>query len=91
MTERVDIDSQLGTRHRAAIGTSEVCDAIVVVVSEETGKISLSIDGNLERDFNYSSLRTRLEGILVSESTDKRTKKSKKSKNAKKADGNSAE
>lgn len=65
VTDRVDIDSSLGTRHRAAIGTSEVCDAIVVVVSEETGNISLSIDGNLERNFNYSSLRARLEEILV--------------------------
>jgi diadenylate cyclase len=65
VTDRVDIDSSLGTRHRAAIGTSEVCDAIVVVVSEETGNISLSIDGNLERNFNYSSLRARLEEILI--------------------------
>lgn len=65
MTDRVDIDSQLGTRHRAAIGTTEVSDAIVVVVSEETGTISLSMDGNLERGFNYTSLRRRLEEILV--------------------------
>ena len=42
MTSRVDIDSELGTRHRAAIGTTELTDAIVVVVSEETGNISLS-------------------------------------------------
>jgi diadenylate cyclase len=65
MTSRVDIDSELGTRHRAAIGTTEVSDAIVVVVSEETGKISLSIDGELERGFTYTTLRTALEEILV--------------------------
>ncbi len=78
MTDRVDIDSQLGTRHRAAIGTTEVSDAIVVVVSEETGTISLSIDGNLERNFNYTSLRQRLEEILIPE--DKAAKKAAKGK-----------
>lgn len=65
MTSRVDIDSELGTRHRAAIGTTEVSDAIVVVVSEETGNISLSIDGELHRGFTYTTLKTTLEEILV--------------------------
>lgn len=65
MTSRVDIDSELGTRHRAAIGTTELTDAIVVVVSEETGNISLSIDGELQRGFTYSSLRAALKEILV--------------------------
>jgi diadenylate cyclase len=65
MTSRVDIDSELGTRHRAAIGTTEATDAVVVVVSEETGKISLSIDGELERGFTYTSLRSALEKILI--------------------------
>ncbi len=78
MTDRVDIDSELGTRHRAAIGTSEVSDAVVVVVSEETGNISISIDGNLERGFNYTSLRNRLEGILVPAAKDKRSRRTKK-------------
>ena len=65
ITSRFDIDSELGTRHRAAIGTTEVSDAIVVIVSEETGKISLSMDGELERGFTYTSLRTALEKILI--------------------------
>ena len=77
MTSRVDIDSELGTRHRAAIGTTEVSDAIVVIVSEETGKISLSIDGELERGFTYSTLRTKLEDILVPKDSAAQKQKSK--------------
>lgn len=87
MTSRVDIDSELGTRHRAAIGTTEVSDAIVIVVSEETGKISLSMDGELERGFTYSTLRTRLEDILVPKDSAAQKQKSKiarSSKNGKK-------
>jgi diadenylate cyclase len=87
MTSRVDIDSELGTRHRAAIGTTEVSDAIVIVVSEETGNISLSIEGELERGFTYSTLRTRLEDILVPKDSAAQKQKSKiarSSKNGKK-------
>lgn len=79
MTDRVDIDSQLGTRHRAAIGTSEVSDAIVVVVSEETGNISMAMDGELERGYNYTTLRERLEKILVPEAREKKKRTRKKS------------
>ena len=83
MTSRVDIDSELGTRHRAAIGTTELTDAVVVVVSEETGNISLSIDGELQRGFTYSSLRAALKDILVP--VEKKPKKSRgrAAKNAK--------
>jgi diadenylate cyclase len=87
MTSRVDIDSELGTRHRAAIGTTEVSDAIVIVVSEETGKISLSIEGELERGFTYSTLRAKLEDILVPKDSAAQKQKSKiarSSKNGKK-------
>jgi diadenylate cyclase len=68
ITNRADIDSELGTRHRAAIGTTEVCDAVVVIVSEETGKISMSIDGELERGFTYTSLKNALEEVLMPKS-----------------------
>ena len=78
ITDRVDIDSRLGTRHRAAIGTTEVSDAIIVVVSEETGTISMSIDGQLERNFNYSSLRARLGELLVPATKDKKAKTAKR-------------
>ncbi len=65
MTESPDLDGSLGTRHRAAIGLTETSDAIVVVVSEETGTISLSIGGELERGFDYDTLRERLEEVLL--------------------------
>lgn len=83
MTSRVDIDSELGTRHRAAIGTTEVSDAIVVIVSEETGKISLSIDGELERGFTYSTLRAKLEDILVPKDNAAQKQKSKIARSSK--------
>ncbi len=72
LTDRVDISSVLGTRHRAAIGTTERSDAIVVVVSEETGTISISVGGALERNFNYNTLRTRLEDMLIPKQREER-------------------
>lgn len=80
MTSRVDIPKDLGTRHRASIGTTEITDAVVVIVSEETGIISISINGELERGFTYTTLRTRLEEILnpIKDSGNKKKKKRKK-------------
>jgi diadenylate cyclase len=56
---------ELGTRHRAAIGLTEESDAIAVVVSEETGKISIALDGQLERDLNADQLRARLAALVL--------------------------
>ena len=78
MTERVDISSELGTRHRAALGTTEKTDAIVVIVSEESGIISLSIDGELERGFTYATLSARLEELLNPQQKGKKNKNRKK-------------
>ena len=59
------IGNDLGTRHRAAIGISEVSDAVVVVVSEETGIISVACEGDLRRDFTSDTLRTKLKKDML--------------------------
>jgi len=58
------LDRSLGTRHRAAIGISEETDAVVVVVSEERGSISLCFNGNMARGLDAGSLRQALLGLF---------------------------
>lgn len=64
LTQNPDIDRSLGSRHRAALGISEETDAVVVVVSEERGSVSLVFNGNMVRDVDGSSLRDALPGLL---------------------------
>ena len=65
LTEREDLDSSLGTRHRAAIGMAERSDAIVIVVSEETGAISVAYDFSLLRNITPIKLKSFLhENVL---------------------------
>lgn len=58
------LSTQLGTRHRAGIGVTEETDAIAVIISEETGSISLAVGGSIERDLTVQQLRERLGGLL---------------------------
>jgi diadenylate cyclase len=60
LSENPFISKELGTRHRAAIGVSEVCDAVSVVVSEETGQVSLAVGGLVVRDIQEESLISKL-------------------------------
>ncbi|MEC0243631.1 diadenylate cyclase CdaA [Paenibacillus dokdonensis] len=71
LSENPFISKELGTRHRAAIGISEVGDAISVVVSEETGQISLAINGQVVRDIKEESLISKLYEELRPNSTPK--------------------
>ncbi len=65
LSQNEDIIKDLGTRHRAAIGMSENSDAVVVVVSEETGIISIAVNGVLHRGFNEFSLKGELVKHLI--------------------------
>ena len=67
LTQNENLDSQLGTRHRAAIGISEQSDAMIVVTSEETGVISIACKGELIRDISDSDMRERLVRYLCTE------------------------
>jgi len=58
------LSRELGTRHRAAIGLTEESDAVALVVSEETGLISVSLQGEIERGLSPDQLRDRLRGLI---------------------------
>ena len=77
LTQNTNLDSELGTRHRAAIGMSEQSDAVVVVVSEENGAISVAKSGELTRDITRGKLREILLGELIPHN-DNNHEKSKK-------------
>ncbi len=65
LTKNTSVSAELGTRHRAALGVSEESDAVVVVVSEETGQISVAVNSVLARRFTRDTLRDVLEGYLI--------------------------
>ena len=67
LTLKPELSKEFGTRHRAALGISEEVDALAVVVSEETGTISLAIDGRMIRDLDGKSLRNTLYQYLITD------------------------
>lgn len=81
LTDNDTISKEVGTRHRAGVGISEATDSITVIVSEQTGNISVARDGVLERGLNAESLKNRLqEFAALDEQGEKKEKKEKKEK-----------
>ncbi len=75
LTDDITLSKELGTRHRAGIGISETADCVVVIVSEETGKISLALAGNLSRNLTPDSLNKWLIKLLSNEKDDTKSGK----------------
>ena len=65
LSDNLQISSELGTRHRAGVGMSENSDALVVIVSEETGTVSMAVGGVLKRNFSSEALRVALENGML--------------------------
>lgn len=64
LSDNLGLSKELGTRHRAGVGISEITDSLTIIVSEETGKISVAYEGELERNLDADSLRDRMYKIL---------------------------
>ena len=75
LSQNYDISNMLGTRHRAALGISENSDAVAVVVSEETGKISMAVNGELMREIDPVYLKRKLEEYMIPEKNDPKVAK----------------
>ena len=74
LTVNPSVGADLGTRHRAAIGLTEENDAVAVVVSEETGRISIATEGQMSRGFTAETLRARLTQLVLQRKTGRRTR-----------------
>lgn len=77
LTQNTELNIELGTRHRAAIGITETSDCVALVVSEETGKISLALEGTLTRNLTVESLEKALTKIFSPEPNSLNSKKFK--------------
>ncbi len=74
LSDNMQLSKDLGTRHRAGVGISEVTDSLTVIVSEETGKISVAYEGKLERGLSGDALKERLKLIQNKPETESRKK-----------------
>ncbi|MCP3177164.1 MAG: diadenylate cyclase CdaA [Desulfuromonadales bacterium] len=73
LSQNPDISKTLGTRHRAAIGLTELVDAVAIVVSEETGKISVVVGGRITRDLDSTALKRVLKRLLEPKTNKKKS------------------
>ena len=75
LSDNPQIKSDLGTRHRAAVGMSENSDAVVLVLSEESGELSLAVSGVLKQNYSHDSLRLALRNMLIVQEPDSEKKR----------------
>ncbi|MBR1930618.1 MAG: diadenylate cyclase CdaA [Lachnospiraceae bacterium] len=78
LSDNLGLSKELGTRHRAGVGISEVTDSLTIIVSEETGKISVAFDGGLETNLDAERLRNRMQQILNKSGEDEKKSKRKR-------------
>lgn len=71
LSDNLGLSKELGTRHRAGVGVSEVTDSLTIIVSEETGKISVAYEGELARSLGDDQLRQKLHQVLNQQTEDK--------------------
>ncbi|HAA80978.1 MAG TPA: TIGR00159 family protein, partial [Thermoanaerobacter sp.] len=71
LTDNQNLSSELGTRHRAGIGVTEISDAVAIIVSEETGTISLAQNGRISRHLDAKTLKEVLSSIFEVKDTKK--------------------
>uniref|UniRef100_UPI0040564342 diadenylate cyclase CdaA n=1 Tax=Acetatifactor sp. TaxID=1872090 RepID=UPI0040564342 len=74
LSDNLALSKELGTRHRAGVGISEVSDSLTIIVSEETGRISAAFDGVLKRNMDADELRLRMQQILNKSGDEAKTK-----------------
>ncbi len=74
LSDNLGLSKELGTRHRAGVGISEVSDALTIIVSEETGKISVAYEGELNRNLDIDSLKECMRQILIRNNEETKTK-----------------
>ncbi len=74
LSDNLGLSKELGTRHRAGVGISEATDSLTIIVSEETGKISVAYEGELSRNLDAEALRSRMQEILNKNREEPRSK-----------------
>ena len=77
LSDNMALSKELGTRHRAGVGISEVTDSLTIIVSEETGRVSIAYEGKLYSNVNHDTLREKLEKIQNKTPQEKKKKKRK--------------